>query len=312
MWIMRKLKTLALFATASTATEAEVETAIAELKRRYSYEVIAGPELLQRLPMPERAQVFLNYVLDPKIDVLMAIRGGEGSADVIPFLETARESIQKAPPKLLIGMSDITALLFYFHQRYGWPVVHGPGGTHFVRPMEPESLESFDRFFAGQENEIQDLKPLNEKAANTLKLEAELCAGNMSLLNISIKDGWEFEAAGKILAIEDWHEKGYVVDRTLKYFERIGKFKGLKGLIFGDFLAGKLSPDPKEHAKQADYLNQTLTRLAQTVDCPVWQTDWFGHGSRLKPMPFQKVVLEQNSALNLTVMRLAGLRLHQG
>ena len=76
------------------------------------------------------------------------LRGGEGSADLIPMLHEKQNAIKKLPPKLIMGFSDITALLLYFSQHYNWPVIHG---------------------FNARQLALQTISPLSEKLTFNMK-----------------------------------------------------------------------------------------------------------------------------------------------
>ncbi len=70
-----------------------------------------------------RAAQLRDALADPGIAAVIATRGGYGSAQLLPFLDWAEV---RAARTLLIGYSDITALLDAFTGRAGLVSVHGP------------------------------------------------------------------------------------------------------------------------------------------------------------------------------------------
>lgn len=56
----------------------------------------------------DRADDINQFFADPKIDLLLPIRGGWGCARILPYLDY---NLIKNNPKIIIGFSDITALL---------------------------------------------------------------------------------------------------------------------------------------------------------------------------------------------------------
>ena len=70
-----------------------------------------------------RAAQLRSALVDPGIAAVIATRGGYGSAHLLPFLDWAEV---RAARTLLIGYSDITALLDAFAGRAGLVSVHGP------------------------------------------------------------------------------------------------------------------------------------------------------------------------------------------
>ena len=217
------------------------------------------------------------------------LRGGEGTADLMPYLDAKREQLARATPKLLVGMSDFTPILLYFAQVFGWPAVHGMGALSLVTHHSDESTHRLTRqFLTGQWSKwrINDLIPLNAAAQREGEMVASACAANLSLANISIKEGWELHGGNKIVILEDWQEKGYVVERTLKYFKRIGLFDHTTALILGDFLARPVGVDRAAQALQAQYMKHIQRRFASHCPFPVLQTCSVGHGRRCVPVPF--------------------------
>ncbi len=144
------------------------------------------------------------------------------------------------------------------------------------------------QFLMGQDAglKIDDLLPLNAAAEREREIVAAACAANLSLVNISIKDCWELDTQNKIVILEDWQEKGFVVERTLKYFKRTGLFNQARALILGDFLARPIGADQEEQELQAQYMHHIQRRFASDCTFPVLQTCSIGHGQRCMPVPF--------------------------
>jgi len=285
------LRKIAIVATASVSPEHEVRALEKIFPEIFGVPVVYSDECyLPSKNAKEKAQRFLTYCLDDSISHLWSCRGGEGSADIIPYLEESLDLLKQAKPKMLIGFSDFTAILIYFSQKLGWPAVHGMGALQFVR-RTPDDLtvkKTLDLVLHGKySGNFENLKPINllaENRGSIRKIQGKLMGGNLTLLSISIKDLWEFEASGKILFVEDWHEKGYQVQRTLKYLERIKKLEGVNALILGDFLAGKLDPDPIENKNQEEIFWKLIKNFAENLNIPVFHTPRIGHGNANDPV----------------------------
>lgn len=71
----------------------------------------------------ERARALLDFVRDPDITAVVATIGGYNSADILPYLDTDE---LRANPKILVGYSDVTALLVGIQAMAGWVTFHGP------------------------------------------------------------------------------------------------------------------------------------------------------------------------------------------
>ena len=59
----------------------------------------------------------------------------------------------------------------------------------------------------------------------------------------SLGTPWEIETAGKILFLEDVNEKPYRIDRMLMHLLLAGKFRGVRGIVFGAMLGCAASGD---------------------------------------------------------------------
>jgi muramoyltetrapeptide carboxypeptidase len=71
----------------------------------------------------ERARALMDFVRDPGIAAIICTLGGYNSAEILPYLDI--DELQ-ANPKIIVGYSDITALLAGIQSVAGWVTFHGP------------------------------------------------------------------------------------------------------------------------------------------------------------------------------------------
>jgi len=239
---------------------------------------------LEKLSAEQKAKEFLKAALEDSCEVLLCARGGESCADILPFLDPFKTDFKQATiKKKVLGMSDNTPLLLFLAD-CGWPAFYGHVAAFFTRELlTPITHESFLKCLNDHPQDLS-LKPLNPAGKQLQSLEAEVCGGNLTLLNLSLKESWEFEAAEKILFMEDWHELPYAVDRVLKHFERIQKFSAAKALIFGDFMGNLPSSRPPLTLEAQEALNAVLERFASRTPCPVFQASYLGHLKEIRPI----------------------------
>ena len=99
----------------------------------------------------ERAQEFNELLYDPDVSCLMATIGGMVSNAILPYIDY---DYLTAHPKLIIGHSDITALLLGIYQRTGLTTYYGPNlVTTFAQP-EPllsDSLSCLQSVLSGEQ-----------------------------------------------------------------------------------------------------------------------------------------------------------------
>lgn len=179
----------------------------------------------------ERVKDFYQMLNRSDIEALWCTRGGYGSWEVA---EVMTKRAKPKTPKLLIGMSDISAMQSVILHQWGWPVLYGPLfsrlGSKEVKAKERQVLKNslFDPSFRLSLKGLKNIGP--SKVA-----KGDLVGGNLSMLASSIGTPWEVQTRGKILFIEEIGERAYRLDRMFYQLRAAGKFKGLKGLVFGDF-----------------------------------------------------------------------------
>jgi muramoyltetrapeptide carboxypeptidase len=211
--------------------------------------------------------------------VLWCLRGGYGSARLIPYLEKLKKPVQK---KLLIGFSDITALHLYLGQKWGWPTIHG----RVLTQMDPKAkrrpdLKMYRQLLDGKIKSLtySGLVPMNDAAKKSRTVSGPVTGGNLRLLECSIGTGWELEARGKILFLEDVGERGYSVHRMLVHLTQAGLLEGVRAIVLGDFTEG-LETDGKDRTREA------LQAFADESSIPVLRGMPCGHGEKNHPLPF--------------------------
>jgi len=198
---------------------------------------LAGPDV-------HRAADLNAAFADPSVDAIFCLRGGYGASRILPLLDY--ETIRKNP-KILVGYSDITALLNAIHRLTGLVTFHGPVGgelpTDYTlaafrrvlmqaqpagRIAEPPIPKGPPReVFVDRENWIYKLAPGKGKG--------RLVGGNISVFSTLVGTPFEPELKGRILFLEEVDEDPYRIDRWLTQFRLTGKLSGLSGVALGRF-----------------------------------------------------------------------------
>lgn len=207
------------------------------------------------------------------------VRGGYGSNRLVP--ELAKMKRPKGPPKLFIGLSDITTLHLFLNQEWGWPTVHGPLLDRLGKgAAKPVYVREMKKFVFGDFDSItfDKLKPLNAPARKTGVVRGPVSGGNLITLQSSIGTRAEWQTPGRILFFEDIGERGYRVDRVLEHFRQIGFFDRAKAVVFGEFTGGR-ETDGKTKVPAV------LQRFAEQVKIPVLSGVRSGHGVIQRPVP---------------------------
>lgn len=177
-----------------------------------------------------RARDLITFFRRGDIDAIFCARGGFGSVQLLPFLDTR---MVRRHPKIFVGYSDVTILLNWLLQRCGLVTFHGPMvAMDLARGIAGRSEE----FFWGTlEGKKRSWKLQATEAFRPGYTEAEMVGGCLSIVVTTLGTPYEIETAGKILFLEDIGEKPYRLERMLTHLKLAGKLERVAGLVFGSF-----------------------------------------------------------------------------
>jgi len=210
----------------------------AHVAARYGY--LAGTDV-------QRAADINAMYRDEEVRAIFAIRGGWGSARLLPLLDW---DVIRANPKLLIGLSDITALHLAFAARAGFPTLHGPNAANSWQAISWNSL--WRLAFSGEAPELSLAPPVLPLSApeegdsegedgggrglvtiRPGKARGRLIGGNLSVFSTLMGTPWLPDFEGAILFLEEVNEAEYRVDRMLNQLALSGILGKVAGVIFG-------------------------------------------------------------------------------
>jgi muramoyltetrapeptide carboxypeptidase len=266
-----------LIAPASRCTSARLE-AIKTLCESWGLVCVIEPslfgdDLLCANDDEARFNAFRHALLREDTQAIFCVRGGYGSARLIPALM----GVSKPPVhKLFVGMSDITALHLYLQQAWDWPVILGCAAPDQVSDASIQSLKSI---LFGETAQVQRVGvPMNASAREELSINAPcVTGGNLCLVQASIGTPWQMQGADKIIFLEEVGERGYRIDRMLEHLRQAGLFNRAKAIIFGDCIEGE-EPDG------SSLIDPVLQRFASHCDIPVVRMEGIGHGHTNWPL----------------------------
>lgn len=184
----------------------------------------------------DRAGDISQMFADPKIKGVICAKGGYGSAQIMGYLD--QETIRKNP-KLFLGFSDITNLLATLSQRWGIVAYHGPmpSSNMIDPPMDPYTAACLKEAIFTDWQEL-DFKNPEGKALETLsggKASGRLTGGNVTVFARMTGTFYQTDTKDKILFLEDVTEQVPSIDMYITQMENAGLFKGVKGILLGDF-----------------------------------------------------------------------------
>jgi muramoyltetrapeptide carboxypeptidase len=221
-----------------------------------------------------RAESLRAALLEEETQAVWCIRGGYGTARVLPLLDLPR---LRRRPKLVVGFSDITALLLQLARPGGYVTIHGPVVIQLPRLAVADRrwLETL-LFDAGEGRSIPfgRVRTLVPGAA-----EGRLAAGNLSILASLAGTPFAPDLRGTLLCIEDVGEEAYRLDRLFWQLASAGLLRGVRGIVVGE-LEGCTPTGSSRHSAR-----RVLEQAAAALGIPALSGAAFGHGRRNVAIP---------------------------
>jgi muramoyltetrapeptide carboxypeptidase len=222
-----------------------------------------------------RLEALNAAIRDPELRAIIMARGGYGLTRILPGID--REAL-RANPKLIVGYSDVTALLALCAQT-GVAAIHGP----MVSELASLETEDMTRLLDLLENPdpgalLTGLEPMVGGSA-----EGPLLGGNLEVLSRLLGTPFEPDLQGTVLFLEDVGERPYRVDRALTHLEIAGALSGVAGIVIGDFTD---CDDLTNGEVQPPTIRQVLAERLERLGVPVALGGRFGHGERKMSLPY--------------------------
>ena len=187
----------------------------------------------------DRAADINRFFGDRSVNAVLPIRGGWGSARVLPYLDfgTIRRN-----PKIVLGYSDITALLLAIHAKTGLITFHGPNG---LGRWDAWSVDYLRRLLFNAEavplenprtlSERNSLVPTEHRVRTITggTARGRLLGGNLTVLTTILGSQYLPSWDDAILFLEDVGEDLYRIDRMFTQLRLAGVLEKVRGVVFG-------------------------------------------------------------------------------
>ena len=228
---------VALVAPASPFDPAAFEAGLAELKRIglepvfdarvfASHPIVAGP-------VETRVSIMAEALARPDVRAVIAIRGGYGSAEMLPHLDAA--ALRRAR-KAVIGYSDVTSLHAFLNGHVRVASVHGA----MVDGRLSKGADGYD--VATFLNSLT-CTPIGEQSPEGVEVirrgEAvgPIFGGTLTQIAASLGTPYEFLAPPRhVLFLEDVAERPYRIRRLLTQLRQSGRLAAASAVIFGQMV----------------------------------------------------------------------------
>lgn len=281
------VSTIGIFAPASPAGTEVVDAGLAYLKGmgyscqteqkldQESYQIEHGFACGAAL---ERAKAFNDLLTNKKVAALIASRGGYGAIDLLPLIDF---ELVRQERKLIIGYSDVSALLLAIYQLTDLACIHGASlAVEFAQASaNAEAAKSVVHLM----QLVSDTKYRPEYDLQILRsgnAQGPIIATNLSILMSLMGTPWEPSLDDAILVVEEVGEAPYRVQRMLTQLSFAGKLDRLAGLVFGRFSVCEVKAGPTID----QVLQRSVKGILKNTSFPIaWQLA-VGHNGENLPL----------------------------
>jgi muramoyltetrapeptide carboxypeptidase len=206
---------------------------------------------------------------DRRIKAILCARGGYGT---LRLLDKIDYDLIREHPKIIVGYSDITALLMAINKKTGLVTFHGPM-VRGLSVLHDNSRESLFRLISS--DQLVSFSPMAGNPIIFGRAKGPLMGGNLSLICHLIGTSFLPSLEDSILFIEDRGEPLYRIDRMLTHLALTGHLKGIAGLIGGEFI----------ECGDNSAIENLLNALASDLDIPLITGYPIGHGQTNLALP---------------------------
>lgn len=204
-----------------------------------------------------RAEELNALIRDPQVRCIMSVIGGSNSNSLLPYLDF--EALRR-DPKIIVGYSDMTALLLGIYAQTGLVTFYGPAlvaSFGELPPLVDETLASFlqigladeagvpcalptpaqwsdERLDWENQTRAKLCQPNRLISVGTGRVEGRLIGGNLNTMaGIWGSPYMPTIERGDILLLEDSLKSAETLERSFAHLKLCGVFDRIGGLILG-------------------------------------------------------------------------------
>jgi muramoyltetrapeptide carboxypeptidase len=227
---------LAVVAPASPFTRDDFDRGVDEIRRLgfepvYDDTVFARQRYVAGSPAVRAAAIQAAW-RDPSIAGVIGVRGGYGSAQLLPLLDRD-EAVRACKP--FIGYSDLTAMLTFLTLECRLVAFHGPMlARRLGRGAEGYDQTSFVRALCRREP-MGELAPTGLEAVRPGEAAGMLLGGTLTQLLASLGTPYAFSPPdGYVLFLDEVGERPYRLDRMVTQLRQTGLLARASAVVIGE------------------------------------------------------------------------------
>lgn len=231
--------------------------------------ILASRDFVAKTP-EENILDMQNLFKDNSIKALWAARGGYGSNYLLPLLP----GLNIGQPRIILGSSDVSYLLWYFLDKLGTVVFYAPMIFSSVAKQKAD-LENFNSVLSGAYTDLR----ISGRVLKRGQVSSIVTGGCLSNFVSLLGTAFFPMVKERVLLLEDTNERPYQLDRMMWQLAQNNIFSKISALILGEFPNCFLTSAEKD---------SFLTRIKGYLDnrqIPILYDLPFGHAQNAKTLP---------------------------
>ncbi len=264
-------QTVGVIAPSSPVSQSEILEGL-KLLESFPLKIRPGSHLFNHLnylagPDHDRVSDLHQMFSDPEIKAIFCARGGYGSARLLNKIDF--ELIRKNP-KIIVGFSDLTALLIAIYKKTGLVTIHGPTLSDLPKNKNWPNLSELITTSHRPQVFLKQGRIINNGKARGI-----LLGGNLSTICSLLDTLFLPSFEGVILFLEEKGESPYRLDRMLTQLLLSGRLDRLSALIIGQIM----------DCGEKEIINSVLQERLGSLSIPVVTGLPVGHGNENISLP---------------------------
>ncbi|HEY9689676.1 MAG TPA: LD-carboxypeptidase, partial [Coleofasciculaceae cyanobacterium] len=216
----------------------------------------------------DRAADLNRAFADPAVAAIICARGGWGCARLLPLLDW---DLARLHPKILLGFSDITALLLAYSVRSNLVTFHGPVIASSWNAFSTAAWRQV--LVDGQPMRLANPPTMPHRPIYPGQARGPLVVANLSVLAAMVGSPYLPRWDGVILIVEEVSEPVYRIDRLLSQLKLAGILDRLAGFVFAQCTRCAVPGDRDPTLS----LSRVLQDWIRPLEIPSWQGFAVGH-----------------------------------
>jgi len=214
----------------------------------------------------QRAEDFNAMILDDEVKAIICLTGGETCNCMLDLIDY--EAVKKHP-KIVVGYSNVTVLLYALLSQAGLVGFSGPAFLDFGTWKAEEQFKVFENMFINKS--AADFQSSNLTAVREGDVAGTLIGTNLGTMIHLLGTKYFPDMTGAVLAVEFYEATHNRCRRTITQLKQCGVFDKINGIIVG------YNYSFQENGANEPQVEDWLLEYTSEYSFPIVKCNTFGH-----------------------------------